>query len=358
MPAYYRRLNLVVWLYALLVLLTGSLSPAMAGDATIFIYHRFDEPRYASTHISGEVFAAQLEFLNREGYQVLPLKTVVDRLSSAQPLPEKCVVLTVDDAFHSFAATGLPALEKYGYPVTLFVSTGSVGRPGYLDWEQLRAIRERGVDIGSHGEEHLHMAEPRNGETPSEWARKIRRDLSRTRADFLRELGSVPDIFAYPYGEYSPELISLVQEAGYRAAVAQQSGVASRYSDLFILPRFPMGGPYATLAGFVDKVKMRGMPIEVLQPQSPVLADQNPPQLEIRFIEPQQLDLSRLNCFVDGQSVCEVKRVSETDPRYRIVAKSELTGRRSKYTLTAPGRRGGWYWFSQLWLNGAVEEGY
>jgi hypothetical protein len=33
-----------------------------------------------------------------------------------------------------------------------------------------------------------------------------------------------------------------------------------------------------------------------------------------------------------------------------IRAPAPLSGRRSKYTLTASDRLGNWYWFSQLWV--------
>jgi len=332
--------------------------PLWADEATIFIYHRFADPRYPSTNVTAEIFAAQLDVLARGDYVVLPLGKVVDLLAAKETLPEKCVVLTVDDAFSSFAETGLPLLEKHGFPVTLFVNTGSVGRPGYLDWDQLRELEKRGVEIASHGYGHLHMAAPLAGETADDWALKVRSDLAQAQADFQRELGYRPDIFAYPYGEYSPELIELVKAEGFEAAVAQQSGVAGPYSDRFALPRFPMGGPYATLKGFSSKLQMHAMPVEVLRPRTPLLGADNPPTLEVLFPVPGHLGLSRLNCFVNGKPECEVTRIAGDEEKFRIVAKTVLNSRRSKYTLTVQDRQGDWFWFSWLWLNPAIDEGY
>jgi peptidoglycan/xylan/chitin deacetylase (PgdA/CDA1 family) len=343
----------------MLVLLLVALSQSLwAGEATIFIYHRFADSRYPSTNVAGDVFAAQLEVLDREHYTVLSLGQVVERLVANQELPDKCAVLTVDDAFSSFVESGWPLIQHFGYPVTLFVNTASAGQSGYLNWEQLRALEQQGVEIGSHGNQHLHLATPDAGESMVAWEHKVRAELARSNAEFQRELGHMPKLFAYPYGEFSPALIALVKAAGYQAAVAQQSGVASRFSNQYIVPRFPMGGPYATLQGFVDKLHMHAMPLRVIQPQSPIIDAQSPPVLEVLFPEPGQLDLGRLNCFVNGRPDCEVKRLAGPDVRYRVVATNPLSARRSKYTLTAPGRNGEWYWFSQLWLNPDVAEGY
>lgn len=352
--------SLSVQLLLLLLIITGTVTPRLlwADEATIFIYHRFADPRYPSTNVSAEIFAAQLDVLAKGKYAVLPLGRVVDLLAAKESLPEKCVVLTVDDAFSSFAETGLPLLEKHGFPVTLFVNTGSIGRSGYLDWDQLREVEKRGVEIASHGYGHLHLAAPLAGESAEDWALKVRSDLTQAQADFQRELGFRPEIFAYPYGEYSLELIELVRAEGFKAAVAQQSGVVGPYSDRFALPRFPMGGPYATLKGFSSKLQMHSMPVKVVQPLSPLLGADNPPTLEVLFPAPGHLGLSRLNCFVNGKPECVVTRMPGDEERYQVVAKTALNSRRSKYTLTAQDRQGDWFWFSWLWLNPAIDEDY
>lgn len=41
-------------------------SPASAGQANIFVYHRFGDDRYPSTNISIDVFAAQLQLLKEK----------------------------------------------------------------------------------------------------------------------------------------------------------------------------------------------------------------------------------------------------------------------------------------------------
>jgi peptidoglycan/xylan/chitin deacetylase (PgdA/CDA1 family) len=341
----------------LLVSRVGFALPTRA-EANIFIYHRFAETNYPSTNISADVFAAQLDLLVSENYTVLAFSDVVTRLATGEALPEKCAVLTVDDAFRSFLDVGLPLIERHGFPVTLFVSTEAVGRPDYLDWEQLRSLKQHGVEIGSHGYAHAHMADRRQGETMDEWRQRNVADLERASRDFTRELGSVPEVFAYPYGEYSPELIELLKELGYKAAAAQQSGVASRFSNRYELPRFPMGGPYATLSGFASKLKMHALPVKIIRPLTPLLGEENPPQLELQVLDLQQVDLSRVNCFLGGRPDCHVETIDGKPGYYRIVADHKLTARRSKYTLTVPGREKGWFWFSQLWVNSEVEEGY
>ena len=55
-----------------------------------------------------------------------------------------------------------------------------------------------------------------------------------------------PDLFAYPYGEYSLEVIDIVKEAGFIASFGQNSGIAHGFNGFFELPRFAMNEQYGT----------------------------------------------------------------------------------------------------------------
>lgn len=334
----------------MLVLLLAMAAPVIAADhIPVFIYHRFDEARYPSTNISTEIFRSQLDYLKQNQYQVLSLGEVVRRLQLQEDFPEKSVALCVDDAFSSFGTTAMPILREFGYPISLFVNTDSVGSSGYLDWGQLKDLYAEGVEIGNHTASHPYMVETLPGETEAEWRSRMLTDIGRARDSFLEHLGVEPELFAYPYGEYSEAVVNVVKSLGFQAAFAQQSGVIHSKNDLFDLPRFPMGGPFATLKGFVSKLKMKPMLVTETTPFSPVVAE-NPPELKLKLATG-QIDTGRFNCFVQGDNSCTVESVTGEDGWYRVTAEQPLTGRRNKYTLTAPGKKGGWHWYSHLWIN-------
>ncbi|MCK4622310.1 MAG: polysaccharide deacetylase family protein [Desulfuromonadales bacterium] len=322
---------------------------AVAGQVNAFIYHRFDETKYPSTNISSAVFAEQLAYLQQQNYTVLSIGEVVRRLRSGENLPDKGAVLTVDDGCRSFADVAMPIVRQYGFPISLFVNTDAVGSRGYLDWAQLQALQQEGVEIGNHTASHPYMVEKKQEETQEEWRQRIIEDLKKAEQQFMTQLGKVPELFVYPYGEYSVEVIDVVKSLGFKAALAQQSGVIHSTHDLYTLPRFPMGGPYATLAGFINKLSMKPLVVPVENPVSPVVLN-NPPDLTLNIAN-DDVDLSRMNCFVQGENSCRVVPVAGQAGWYKVVAEKALTGRRNKYTLTVPGREGGWHWYSHLWIN-------
>ncbi len=342
------------WLLLLLFLLSAT--TAWADQANVFIYHRFNDPRHPSTNISSVDFQAQLELLQRQGFVVLKLGQVVERLKAGGGLPPRCAVITVDDAFRSFFTDGWPLLKQYGFPATLFVSTDSVGGTGYLSWQELAELRKEGVEIGNHSASHAHLLDRLHGEGEHEWAMRVSADISRAQQALQEHLGFEPQLFAYPYGEYDPALAKLVEDTGFAAAFGQQSGVITSGQDFYTLPRFPVGGVYATLEEFRSKLFMKHLAVQVVLPESPVIADQNPPVLRF-YLKQEELDKSSLRCFVAGMSECTVSRVHGGDGFFEVKALQPISGRRSKYTLTARGADGGtWYWFSQLWVRPDIGE--
>ncbi|PLY06036.1 MAG: hypothetical protein C0622_01255 [Desulfuromonas sp.] len=263
----------IILLFISLFLLT---SVATAGQVNGFIYHRFGDDRYPSTNISADIFEQQLAYLRDNGIEVISLREIAERLSAGQDLPEHAVALSVDDAFRSFADVAMPLIRKYDIPITLFVNTDAVGTAGNLDWNELSELQTEGVTLGNHTETHAYLVESRPGETYAQWQQRIRAEIDRSQAAFQEHLGVTPELFAYPYGEYSDEVVAIIRGAGFKAAFAQQSGVMHDKHDPLTLPRFPMGGPYATLTGFIDKLRMRPLIVTVQEPTNPVVAV-NPP---------------------------------------------------------------------------------
>lgn len=341
------RIVAVLLSFVLLFCLVGQ--AAAAGQVNVFIYHRFDESRYPSTNIPAETFRQQLSYLKEHKYQVLPLGEVVRRLTAGEPLPEKAAALCIDDAFTSFAEVGMPLLREFGYPVSLFINTDAVATHGYLDWAEIKSLQDEGVEIGNHTASHAYLVEKEAGEEFAVWRERIVGDIKKAQQKFATHLGSEPTMFVYPYGEYSLEVVDIVKQLGFTAAFAQQSGVIHSGHELFTLPRFPMGGPYATLEGFVSKLQMKPLVVTEEVPFSPVVIN-NPPEL-LLHIETADVDMRRVNCFVQGENSCQVEAVDGRDGWYRVIAEQPLSSRRNKYTLTVSGRSGGWHWYSHLWLN-------
>ena len=328
----------------LLQLSVVSISPAEAEDemrdsATVLMYHRFGESRYPSTNISIEQFEAHLAHLAAGNYTVLKLDDIIVRLRAGELLPDRTVAITIDDAYLSVYTEAWPRLAEAGFPFTLFVASSPIDRElsGYMSWEQIRELQSSGVTIGSQTHTHPHMHRLSDEE--------VRAEISTSNGRFIEELGLRPELFAYPYGEYSQFVIDAVKDAGFRAAFGQNSGIMHSTDDQFQLPRFAFNESYGT----IDRLKLAvdGLPLKVhdLTPEDMVLTT-NPPLYGFTVSE-EMSPVSQLRCFSNNHGKLDVTMLGM---RAEIRAPGPLTEPRARINCTMPAVDGRWRWFGRQFL--------
>lgn len=314
------------------------------------VYHRVGDSRYPSTNASIEEFEAHLRYLQQEKFRVLTMADAMKYLREPGQR-EKAVVITIDDGYMSFYENGLPLLKKYGFPATLFINTETVGGSSYMDWPQLEACVEAGMEIGNHSHSHAYFL---NEAAPGRYA-TFRQDVEVAQALIEEKLKLEPTIFAYPYGEFDPEMADVIEDMGFAAAVAQNSGVMYAASNLYRLPRFPMATGLSAIDQFKAKVNMYAFRILEEYPGSFLLPiAREAPALQVTF-DQETLLLPELQCFVQGGKCIQELTVREGRVEVSVRAEAPLAARRTLYTLTVKDKNNNWHWFSHLWINTAVK---
>ncbi len=110
--------------------------------------------------VAPDLFAAQLDALMAAGYNTISLYALQDHLMLGTPLPPNPVVITFDDGYRDNYENALPLLADRDLTATFFVVTDFMDeeRPNYLTWEMARAMQDAGMDIESHGRNHVTLA--------------------------------------------------------------------------------------------------------------------------------------------------------------------------------------------------------
>ena len=350
-PAAAPRLGALLLGAAAAVLLAGLAEGAWAArHCSILQYHHVSAATPRATSVTPAQLEAHLGHLEDEGFQVLDLEAVASAVVAGEPLPERCVALTFDDAYRSVYEEAFPRIRRRGWPMTVFVSTGVIDAGGdtYLSWEQMREMAGAGVRFANHSHGHGHLVRQRPGESAAAWIGRVREDLLTALARLRAELGSAPALFAWPYGEYVPALGDLVRELGL-IGFGQQSGPASPHARPYALPRFAMAAPYAGLEGFALKLRTLPLPVVAADPESPVVAPGvRRPTLRVRLDAP-PADPEALRCWVNGTPDTTV--AWPRPDTFTVTATRDLPVGRSRYNCTMPARESGrWHWHSQPWL--------
>ena len=300
------------------------------------MYHKFDNAQYPSTNITLDQFNAHLEEFSQKKYNILSLEYILDTIINDGNLPQKTIGISVDDADISFLEVAWPKFKEKKIPVTLFVNTSTIvkNNKNYLNWEQIRQLVKEGVTIGAHSHYHRH--------SPTLSLIEIKKDIEESNKIFLKELGKIPSLFAYPYGEADKRMMSLLKDYKFKVAFGQHSGVINETSNLYYLPRFSLNERY----GNIDRVKFaantKGLGVYDFIPQDPYISS-NPPYIGFSLLD--QNLAPKIDCFVfdsDGQVESEIFKFNE---RIEIRLKRKIKKGRSRLNCTAKDITNNWRWF-------------
>lgn len=233
------------------------------------MYHSIADEReenvspYYRTATSPKLFAAHMELLRKQGYEVLGLQAGLEKFQRGNPDNAKLAVITFDDGFHDFFTAALPVLRQKKFSATVFLPTAFIGRErrdfkgrACLTWDEVRESQKAGIEFGSHTVNHLKLYEL---DLP-----QIRAELKESKIAIENELGQPVRSFAYPYAFPSADrafvkvFVETLKETGYDFGVTTKIGLAKKNDGLFTLKRLPMNSAddealfLAKLAGAYD----------------------------------------------------------------------------------------------------------
>ncbi|MGL6529792.1 polysaccharide deacetylase family protein [Aeromonas hydrophila] len=235
-------------------------------EMPVIMYHRFiehdSEKGVHGTWMPIAMFEKHLRLLKWLGYETLTFRDLADKgFIHRLQYGKKYLMITADDGYQDNLTRMLPLLEKYGYKAVVYVVTGE----GYNRWdveqasnpdtrvdlmngEQLKALTASGhVEIGGHTLTHPRLSKL----APEQQAHEIQENKRQLEALLGHPLLS----FAYPYGDMDESAKAQAMAAGYRFAVATNSGPRAMHQDPFrirriaIFPRTDVFGLWRKIRG-------------------------------------------------------------------------------------------------------------
>ncbi len=323
--------------------------------AVILQYHHVNDSTPKSTSITPQQFEVHLQYLKDHQFNVVPLSQVINDIKNQQPLKDKTVAITFDDAYIDVLTQAKPILDKFNYPYTIYVNPGIInsneGRKSshYLSWPQLKAMADEGVIIANHGFEHDSMTRITEGLTPEQWLTKQTTLLLNAENIIKEKTGQSWRYFAYPYGEYDPVIQAWVKANNF-TAFSQQSGAVGLHTNLTSVPRFPASMPYDKISGLRDKLNSLPFNIQLQDEQAETIFEYQQAKSITFTIETDDFYKSQLNCYISGLGKQKIDW--QDDNSFTINFSGDLpTGRvRCNCTAASISQPGHYYWYSKPWF--------
>jgi peptidoglycan/xylan/chitin deacetylase (PgdA/CDA1 family) len=216
----------------------------------ILEYHVIGAPPpgapYPDLFVSLADFAAQMRYLEANGYAAVTLRQVYGFWHGHGRLPAKPVVLSFDDGYRQDWTNVAPILQRIGWPGVLNLCMNAVGPHRDLPVGLVHGLARAGWEIDDHTLTHPDLT--------TLDAAGLHSEIVVSRAVIQRLSGQPVSFFCYPAGRYDARVIAVVRAAGFLGATTEIQGAATPQS-MFTLARLRVPGGEslaafaATLAG-------------------------------------------------------------------------------------------------------------
>lgn len=217
-------------------------NPQRLDAVPVIMYHNFvteeDQARgvvYEDYSITPQSFEEDLAYLRSHGYTAITSADLIEYLRGEKPLPEKAVILSIDDGTWGVYTNAFPLLKKYNFKADFNIIgeyvdesweqvSGGVDRNGlaapYCTWEELAEMKDSGlVNLCSHtygfhhydlqGRQGIAMKE---GEAEEDYAEAVRSDFGLVSSSLTGWTGVTPRTLAYPYSRRSADTDRIIWE--------------------------------------------------------------------------------------------------------------------------------------------------
>ncbi len=223
------------------------LRSANSSPIPILTYHQIETApargaSFRSLYVSPAAFARQMAWLHALGYCGLSMPALLPYLRGERT--GKVFGITFDDGYLNNLTHALPVLLRHGFSSTCYAVSQQLGQTNawdrqqgvaqtaLMDASQLRQWLTAGQDIGAHTRHHVRL-------TQVDTATCVR-EIAVCRLELEDLTGAPVRHFCYPYGEYQPAHVAIVQQAGFESATTTQRSRCLAHEDLLQLPRVPV----------------------------------------------------------------------------------------------------------------------
>jgi peptidoglycan/xylan/chitin deacetylase (PgdA/CDA1 family) len=244
-------------------ILVPAKAPTATAQVAILMYHHVSTwtPPNAlefGLTVTTSDFAAQMNYLAKNGYHPIKLDDIFDNLYYGMALPKLPIVISFDDGYEDNYTDAFPILLRHHFVAEVNIITGMIGH-SYLTWNQIRQMAASGFEIGSHTIHHISLA--------SVSEQTAEQELAESKATLQQQLQMPIQFFCYPSGEPFHSgtaarrafITSLLAQDGYVGALLDP-GLESTIQN----PQYPFQLQRIRVAGgealqlFINKLKIQG----------------------------------------------------------------------------------------------------
>lgn len=182
----------------------------------VLCYHHIKEIKPGQSESSKAYFVTPAQFseqmraLHDSGYNTILPDQLYNYLAYGDPLPSKPVMLTFDDTDEEQYSVAWQEMKKYNFKGVFFIMTISIGKPRYMNRAQIKDLADNGNAVESHTWDHKNVKKYE--------ADDYQKQLLNPRKTIEEITGKSATYFAYPFGVWDQNAVSLLKKADFKLA--------------------------------------------------------------------------------------------------------------------------------------------
>jgi len=194
----------------------------------VLMYHSVNETPLGEPVLSvrPREFAAQMQALADEGFTPITFDALADAENFKKP-----VLITFDDGYRDNFTEAYPILKKHGFRATVFMISGDIGAPNFLNGDDILAMGDL-VSFQSHTVRHCRLTDLSKDDAALEM---------RQSKETIEALTGKPVIaLSYPEGRFNSAVLRLAPKY-YDYAVTTKCGYWHSGKDRYSISRLAVG---------------------------------------------------------------------------------------------------------------------
>jgi peptidoglycan/xylan/chitin deacetylase (PgdA/CDA1 family) len=215
-------------------------------------YHDFSSTQPATEmRLPTDKFRAQMQALKDLNLKVISLEEFMAWKNGTARLPERSVLITIDDGWKSVYKNAYPVLKEFGYPFTIYLYKDFVGSEKSLALNEpnIKEMMQHGASIGSHSVTHPYPSKVKKQLAAGEESYQafLKKEFGESKSYLEKKFGEDITTYAYPGGFHTPEMFDVAKDSGYEFLFTVIPGKVSKDSSNLTLPRYIILGTHDSI---------------------------------------------------------------------------------------------------------------
>jgi len=209
-------------------------------------YHDFSKTRKVQEMvIRPNKFREQMQAIKDLKLNVISLQDFILWKQGKKSIPDKSILITIDDGWLAVYQEAFPVLKEFGYPFTVYLYTNYLDKGGRsMTSDMIKEMMKHGCTIGSHSVSHPSPSTVRKNQRKGDEAFRdfILTEFNDSKLTLEKKFDQEVSTYVYPGGLHTPEMLEIADEIGYQHLFTVKPGKVTRATNNKLIPRYVILG--------------------------------------------------------------------------------------------------------------------